>query len=320
MKVETEYVVRLGLALRSESVRQFVRARLTRSLASFGAERGCIADVHSLLNAITTRTTGDELNSAISKFQTSWRVHLNRVYFLDYEATRWEYMHEQVLRKIVPSSRLGRCLDIGCGRGCVTAQLVSSGLADEATGIDAAGFEPEWNERVAIGKRNNLEFARISHLELGDWMQRQPKFDTILLLYVLHHSSDYWVTRTLRSIKEGLAPTSRLIVLEDSCSAERKARFDNEQVADTWQELASNSEVYALTDAYDVQVVLDFVAVQLLAGFKDVEMPCTYKRMDEWEDLFRRVGFAIDQTDYLGFPTKRDIDVPQAYFSLRSQT
>jgi hypothetical protein len=115
-----------------------------------------------------------------------------------------------------------------------------------------------------------------------------------------------------------MAPDCRLVILEDSYSAELAAKHDHDGIAGLWASLGAASHVYALTDGFHIQTVLDFVAVQLLACFGDVEMPCTYRRMTEWESLFVQLGFRIERSVYLGFPQARDIDVPQAYFVLRS--
>ena len=114
-----------------------------------------------------------------------------------------------------------------------------------------------------------------------------------------------------------MGPESRLIVLEDACSIDCPPEYDRDHINDLWASVAQSSEVYSLTDTFHIQVILDFVAVQLLANFTDVEMPCSYKRSDEWECFFRDAGFRIENAHYLGFPRERDIDVPQAFFVLK---
>ena len=319
MQYTNDYVSRLKIALRSDAVRRFVRLRLTESLVAINIESRCIEAIHSMLEelAFDKESNGDSLTAAVDKFQRTWRAHLNRAYFNEYEGQRWQYLRDYVLKEVDPDLRLGRCLDIGCGRGCLTAELVTSGVADEAVGIDAADFESEWNERLARSKSSNLDFARVSVAELSEWIERQAKFDTILLLYVLHHSNEYFAALTLKSIHDVLHPDSRLIVLEDSCSIAQPAQFDRDNISDVWSLFAKTSGVYPMTEAFHIQVVLDYVAVQILANFVDVDMPCTFKRSDEWESLFDALGFAVEKTVYLGFPKERDIDVPQSFFVLK---
>jgi SAM-dependent methyltransferase len=321
MKLSDEYIAQLRAAMRSAPVRSFVHDRLTKSLSAIDIDQACIVAIKRVLDFFTYRKilTPELVTAAMAEFQKAWRVYLNRKYFIDYEVLRWPYLRDYVLREIDSNLRMGRCLDIGCGRGWLTSQLVLSGMADSAVGIDAAEYEPEWKDCLTRFKRTSLSFEREPVGELSDWVKRQSKFDTILMLYVLHHSTEYWGVRTLHSLLEVMSPGSRLIILEDSFSRTMPAKHDRDCIDKIWPSLSSTSEIYALTAAFHIQLVLDFVAVQLLANFSDVQMPCTYKRVDEWEHLFTQVGFRIEKSVYLGFPKERDIDVPQSFFSLRPQ-
>ena len=75
-------------------------------------------------------------------------------------------------------------------------------------------------------------------------------------------------------------------------------------------------EPFCRSICFDVQVILDFVAVQLLAGFCNVSMPNNYKPSKEWLKLFDQIGFKLLKEVNIGFPSHRDIDVPQALFIL----
>ena len=57
-----------------------------------------------------------------------------------------------------------------------------------------------------------------------------------------------------------------------------------------------------------------FVAVQLLAGFEEVRMPCHYRTGASWKDFFGKLGYQVIQTGNIGFPANRDIAVPQGFF------
>jgi 2-polyprenyl-3-methyl-5-hydroxy-6-metoxy-1,4-benzoquinol methylase len=201
MQLTPDYIAQLRVAMRSDAVRRFVRTRLTQSLTFINIDPACIAAIHGILESLAYRktVTPESLAAAGEKFQKTWRAHLNRTYFIEYEALRWPYLRDYVLSDVDPNIRLGRCLDIGCGRGWLTTQLVTSDVADSALGIDAAGYESEWKDRLAQCKRHGLEFARVPVGELVDWTQQQAKFDTILMLYVLHHSSEYWAAGVLAS-------------------------------------------------------------------------------------------------------------------------
>jgi len=64
--------------------------------------------------------------------------------------------------------------------------------------------------------------------------------------------------------------------LEDSF-IEGKSLEDPCKIGLKWKRWCENSKIYPLSEGYSVQIVLDFVAVQLLAGFKEVSMSCNYK-------------------------------------------
>jgi 2-polyprenyl-3-methyl-5-hydroxy-6-metoxy-1,4-benzoquinol methylase len=321
MQLNEDYIAQLRAAVRSETVRRFVKSRLTESLTQIGIDPGCIGDIHEILESLWYRRklTLESLLEARTTFQSSWRVHLNRTYFIEYEGLRWSYLEELIFNDIDPDIRLGRCLDIGCGRGWLTSKLLTSGKADSVLGIDAAAYLPEWNERLAQAKTPGLKFEQVPIGRFSDWAQAQARFDTVLMLYVLHHSNDFWAVKTLDALRYAMSPLSRLIVLEDSCSTAVAPRYDRGNIGPLWAELASSSRVYGLTDAFHIQMVLDFVAVKLLADFDAVDMACTYKRVDEWTRLFQELGFEIERVVYLGFPRNRDIDVPQSYFVLKAK-
>ena len=205
-------------------------------------------------------------------------------------------------------------------------------LASSVVGIDAADYTSEWNERsadwnqrppeveeVTYSRRKPVSFKQVQVGQIETWLQGTGPFDTILLFYVLHHAEEYWAARTLRALQRSLNPKGRLFVLEDSLLLKQDVlpqSRDNLELTNIWRDWAARENLYCLTAAYDAQVVLDFVAVQLLAGFKDVRMPCNYRTTVEWEMCFRGLGYEVAEVNYIGFPEGRDIDVPQALFVL----
>ena len=84
-----------------------------------------------------------------------------------------------------------------------------------------------------------------------------------------------------------------------------------------WASHCPKGMPYPLTPGYNAQVLLDFVAVQLLAGYADVGMPCNYRKGGDWTKIFGEAGFSVSRVLNIGFPKARDIDVPQALFELR---
>jgi hypothetical protein len=137
------------------------------------------------------------------------------------------------------------------------------------------------------------------------------------MFYVLHHSSTYWVNRTLSALSTALHSAGTLAIIEDSLIYQDTPQADPEGLFNQWKVWTENTNVYDLSVGYDVQVILDFVAVQLLANFSDVEMPCNYQTGNGWTSQFLQLGFDVSQAVNIGFPKNRDIDVPQALFMLK---
>lgn len=324
----SDYAHMLGCAMKRTEVRKYVLRQLVASLGGIGIGTDCVNEITRILMEIyrDPSFTGQRLVEIVSKFRNDWELHLHRSYFGDYEQIRWEFVENMVL-SIFPSvtANLGRCLDIGCGRGCITESFVSNGYSGFTYGIDAVDFWTDWRERCAslrmVG-RGTLKFKQVTVDNLGDWLRVSEKFDTAFLFYVLHHTTDYWAARLIRELKQNLNPEGTIVILEDSLltNTELDSVNDPDKLADKWNQWARNDRPYYLSVGYDIQVVLDFVAVQLLAGFFEVSMPCNYKLGSEWEKMFKELGLTVVKKVNLGFPTRRDIDVPQAVFVLKANT
>jgi SAM-dependent methyltransferase len=321
---DEHYVDMLRSAMRRWETRQYVLQRLDESLRSIEVHENCIIAIISILTDFLRQpVTAADLTERVTAFQRDWRVHLDRKYLNDYEATRWSFMSEYVFKEQrVP---VGRCLDVGCGRGCITATVFREKLAGSVVGIDASNFTHEWNERVSesIGlnrqKKAVVEYKTVPVGQIDSWLNQAGQFDLILLFYVLHHSEEYWAGKTLDRLKGQLTEGGRVIVLEDSLEVNPTVDpvSDTFDLTPIWRNWVSPTTLYCLTPAYDAQVILDFIAVQLLAGFSDVRMPCHYKTNNEWRTYFEQIGYEVEHAKYIGFPKGRDIDVPQSVFVLK---
>src|SRR5271157_3318142 len=209
-----EYIAMLQSAMCRPEARTFVLSRLELSLESIGIDTLCRRDILRLLmNLVRDKPlVKQEVLQLIGDFERRWHTHLDRAYLRDYEATRWSFFEKFVFSQL-PSS-VGRCLDVGCGRGCVTASVVHKGIATEAVGIDETDFSMEWYERFATS-RTNISYQHVPVEDIIKWSVSNGKFDTVLLFYVLHHSSDYWVSKTLDSLSSALKKDGCLVILED---------------------------------------------------------------------------------------------------------
>lgn len=65
-------------------------------------------------------------------------------------------------------------------------------------------------------------------------------------------------------------------------------------------------------DRRKIMGVYDWVANKVLAQRDKVDIPLTYRTLEEWEKLFMDIGFKIIKKKFIGFPEKRDINTPQS--------
>ena len=321
-----ELALILHNSVKRETVREYAMNRLKISLHDINISSDCISDILKIITDIYNAVEFNAcmLNGFVTAFRKKWSLHLSNAYFINYEKIRWKYIEEIVLKE-VKENAIGRCLDIGCGRGCITESLISFGYANSAIGIDdVKTFEMEWKERICDSELNEvgqLGFDHVNVQNIGNWLNinaLSKRFDTVFLFYVLHHSNDYWVNRTLKAIMNYIKKDGYIIVLEDSLIRDKEPKYDSLKLCKKWVDWLGNDSIYNLSIGYDIQVLLDFVAVQLLAGFSDVPMPCNYKLGSEWEELFKNIGLKIEKSVNIGFPHNRDIDVPQSLFVLRN--
>jgi SAM-dependent methyltransferase len=317
LKFDDDYVELLRNAMRRNSTRAYVVTRLGESLDRIAISSDCVSDVIALVSKlIDPKVDGAALAERVDKFQTRWRPHLLRSYLSGYEKTRWDFVEQFVLTPLrgVP---FGRCLDVGCGRGCITAALSQQPSVIDMVGVDEADFSSEWRERMAVAPRC-VRFDRVSVGQLPRWLEDQGRFDTAFMFYVLHHSDEYWAAHTLRALRERIKTGGRLVVVEDALVVDAPPKSDPFGLIGQWKSWSTAEPLYCLTPAFDSQAILDFVAVQLLAGFSDVHMPCHYRSAMAWVSLFEKIGFKTVKQENIGFPDGRDIDVPQALFVLET--
>ena len=307
-------------AMNRRIVKQYIIKQLPNTLQYIGIDSKCIESILDILSQFNPDAglTQSRINELISQFHTNWEPHLTRVYRIDYENRRWKFIKDNVVKYLHDGKEgsLGRCLDIGCGRGCITSSLLNENYASSIAGIDTVDYSAEWHERRR--DYNWLSFRAFQVKDIGEHLSNiGPPFDTIFFFYVLHHSNDYWGTRTLLEAKRHLSPNGRIVVLEDSLIINApKSEEDEKKLGDIWKEWVTRDTPYCLSVGFDIQVVLDFVAVHLLAGLKNVSMPCNYKLGSEWESLFKDLGLKVIEKVDIGFKNDRDIDVPQGLFVL----
>lgn len=110
--------------------------------------------------------------------------------------------------------------------------------------------------------------------------------------------------RYIQYLHDVLATGARLVVLEDSYSI----KLSPENDIGVYNSFMKFSE----DNRRKIMGVYDWVANKVLAQRYKVEIPLTYRTLEEWERLFIDKGFSITKKKFIGFPDKRDINTPQS--------
>jgi 2-polyprenyl-3-methyl-5-hydroxy-6-metoxy-1,4-benzoquinol methylase len=117
-------------------------------------------------------------------------------------------MRGYMMRTLEPWLRSGKCLQMGCYKGDLTALLVER--YGHVTVVDAAQrFLDHTAER--IGRRGTF------HCSLFEDFHTDERFDTVFLVHVLEHVED--AVGTLRQIRSLLTETGRLYVIVPNANA-----------------------------------------------------------------------------------------------------
>jgi hypothetical protein len=190
---------------------------------------------------------------------------------------------------------------------------VREGICSAATGIDAREFGPDWEDVKSLCP--DVSFCSVDVDQISAWLEQAPKPDVVLLSWVLHHSPPSDVVATLKALRTGI-PGVRIVVIEDTGFPNQACAEDPHGFGEGWSAWLRSCDEYRLSCGWSVQALLDFVAVQILARYSDVSMPCNYQRSSDWVSLFDHVGFHVTSMKYIGFPEGRDIAVPQGLFIL----
>lgn len=147
------------------------------------------------------------------------------------------------------------------------------------TGIDLYPY-PEWE----LFKNPKITFKVVTEKDFFDFLSRE-KPDTATLTWVLHHMKHDEQERYIEYLHKVLAPGARLVILEDSYSTELPPENDI-GVYDSFMKFGED-------DRRKIMGVYDWVANKVLAQRDKVEIPLTYRSLEEWEKLFTESGFSV---------------------------
>ena len=154
----------------------------------------------------------------------------------DYPFAGYTELHQQMF-DIVHAREGVSALDLGCGTGKLTAQLLEAG--HPVTAVD-------FSENMLAAARKNAPGAQFLQAELEDVPQMlgDSKFDCIVAAYVLHHLPDERKYTLLAALKEHLNPEG-VIVLGDVSFPDRAGL---EAVREAYEEEWDDSEFYLVRE------------------------------------------------------------------------
>src|SRR3989344_3596690 len=271
--------------LADKDVHVYVVSNLRVTLSSIGFSK-------TLVNDLTTNLKSLE----IKEFGEKYSDELNDVYSIGFFQ---RLVPQYFLRNVVPEIPTSdEVLDLGCGTGILAKILVEENKFGHITGIDLHSYS-EWE----LFKNPKITFKIVSEEDFFDFISKE-KPDTATLTWVLHHMEHDEQERYVGYLYKVLASDARLVVLEDSYSTKLPPENDI-GVYDSFMKFSGD-------DRRKIMGVYDWVANKVLAQRDKVDIPLTYRTLEEWEKLFTDSGFSVVKKKFIGFPEKRDINTPQS--------
>ncbi len=276
--------------LKDKNVHDYVVKNLRASLSSIGFSENLISELCENLK-----------NLEVNKFGEKYSDELNKIYSIGFfQRLVPQYFSHNVVPEIPAANEV---LDLGCGTGILAKILVEENKFQHITGIDLHPY-PEWE----LFKNPKITFKVVAEKDFFDFLSTE-KPDTATLTWVLHHMEHDEQERYVGYLYKVLKPGAQLVILEDSYSTELSPENDI-GVHDSFMKF--NEE-----DRYKIMGVYDWVANKVLAQRYKVNIPMTYRTLEEWEKLFSNNGFKILRKKFIGFPNNRDINTPQSLLIVR---
>lgn len=274
-------------------------------LANAKLKKYIFIDIQSSLHSIgfSKRFTKDLIKALeedrIQKFRREHREEIKKKYAIGFrQKIAPDFLENEVIPHIPPSKFI---MDIGCGTGALSYRLSKYDRFKKIIGVDIAKY-PEWK----LFYNSKMEFAQIDPNSFEKVLKSyQPH--TITLTWSLHHMPATMQKKYLQKIHEALPRGGKVIVLEDAYSIEKNP-LNGVKIWKRFMKLNQN-------ERQKVMSVLDWIANKVLSGRRKIPMPYSFRTVEEWTKLCMAVGLRV-KSRFLGFPDKRDINVPQALLVL----
>lgn len=264
---------------------RFIKKNLKKSLKDIGFSQRLITDLVADLSKID-----------VQSFQQKHSEELKSVYAIGFfRKLVPDYFQKYVLPEI---DTKGILLDIGCGQGVLAKRIAGKMKIKKIIGIDIIRY-PEWKDFES----NNIEFRVVKEKNFENFIN-SLKIDQIVLTWTLHHIEYDAQIRYLKMLCNSISKNKKIIILEDSFSETQKPL----EGADKCKEFVKLS----IDKRKKVMAIYDWVANRILAQRHKIPLPFTFRSLEEWSILLKRIGFTTVRRKFIGFPKKRDINTPQS--------
>jgi SAM-dependent methyltransferase len=178
-----------------------------------------------------------------------------------------------------------KVLDIGCGDGLTSAELHKHGYQISLT--DVLDYRAE--------QARHLPFVQMDNPQTLPY--RGERFDTGILLAVLHHMEDRDLLPILSELR---ASCRRLIIEEDTYLVPGNVTPPLEQVLQKDHYLRAFTALPA-QDQLRYLMFVDTFANAITQGIGEMGLPFNFRSVGEWQELFEQQGFHLVCTHLLGF-------------------
>jgi SAM-dependent methyltransferase len=273
------------ILLSNEELSSFVIENLKSSLASIGFSDNFLSDILNNLINLKVKEFGERWQDELKqRYSIGFFQNLVPKYFLDY------------IVPVTPASE--KVVDIGCGTGILAKLYGQDDRFQKVLGIDINPY-PEWD----VVQNDKIGFKVVKEDQFNNFLGSE-KPDSIVLTWTLHHMEYDEQERYLEYIHENLKVGGKIVVLEDSCSADL--------VPESGLERYKRFMEWNSKERRQIMSVYDWVANRVLAQRDKVPIPCAYRTLEEWSSFLEEKGFELVLKRFIGFPDDRDINTPQS--------
>ena len=276
-------------ALSNRKVKVHVVNNIEQSLHSIGCSKSLRKD---LVCALETNT--------IAIFRAKHCRELKEKYAIAFRhRTAPDFLEKEMVAHIPAAKAV---VDLGCGNGILVHRLSKYRKFGQIIGADITAY-PEWKKF----KNKKMKFVKISSSNMEKVLDRYRPH-VITITWSLHHIAKKLQLEYLESIYKILPQNGCVIMVEDSYS-EKKPPLTGRKRWKAFMKLTKKGR-------QQFMAVNDWIANKALAGREKVPMPYSYRTVEEWTKLCGGIGFSV-KSRFIGFPDKRDINVPQALLVLK---